>query len=170
MTTVELFPTPLPHPPAPYEEWREYWPDYLSTYDTIRGAERHADEQVGADPSNLGARDDVMFARLAGYLLLEFFNRRATLTEGPCASLVKQIGSSPREFGDSAHDIVFKVGRWHFDHLLRPCTFNHFHALFRPSQFPHRLGILQGVSNTLLTPFAYPLRHVGRYGSGVHEG
>jgi hypothetical protein len=132
ITTVELSVSPLPRPPPPYEEWRKYWTDHLSTYDIILNAERHADEQVQANPSNQEAKDNVMFARVAGYLLIELFNRRVVLSEAPCASLVKQIESTSRE-GGPAHEVVFGVGKWHCDHLLRMCTFDFFPMSFSSS-------------------------------------
>jgi len=52
MTTVLASVSPLSRPPVPYEELREYRPDYLSAYDVILNAERLAKEQVEADPSN----------------------------------------------------------------------------------------------------------------------
>ena len=64
-----------------------------------------------------------MFVRLVGFLLLGLFDRRATLSEGPTASLVEKIESSSRE-GGTVHDVVFEVGKWHWDHLLRTCAFD----------------------------------------------
>jgi len=91
MTTVELFSSSLPAKPAPYDKWREDWPTYLSAYNLVLDAERHANEQLEADPSNLGAKQNRTFARVAGYFLLELFNRSTILSEIPCASLVKQL-------------------------------------------------------------------------------
>jgi len=125
MTTVELSPTPLPSNPPPYDEWKGNWPDYLRAYDMALNAERHAGEQVEADPSNREAKDHLMFARVAGYLLLEFFNRRAVLSEIPCRFLVERL-ISPPQGGDNIHDVVFGVGRWYFDHLLCTSAFSFF--------------------------------------------
>ena len=104
-------------------------------------AERHADGQVQADPSNQGAKDHLMFARVAGYLLLEFFNRRAILSEIPYLSLVKRLVSPPQD-GDTLHDVVFGAGKWYFDHLLCTSTFSFFPTLYWISnslQFGHAL-------------------------------
>ena len=45
-----------------------YRPDYLSVYNFVLDAERHANEQVEANPSSREAKDNLMFARGAGYL------------------------------------------------------------------------------------------------------
>jgi len=75
-----------------HEVWPKHWPNYLNAYNIILNAERHTDEQIQANPSNLETKDHIVFARLAGYLFLEFFNRREILPEGPGASPgVKQI-------------------------------------------------------------------------------
>ena len=81
----------------------------------------HADEHVEANTYLQSG--GVMFVRLVGFLLLELFDRRATLSEGPTASLVEKIESSSRE-GSTVHDVVFEVGKWYWDHLLRTCAFD----------------------------------------------
>ena len=120
MTTVELLATPLPPNPAPYEEWRSDRPDYLRTYDMVLAAERHADDQVKANPSDRRAKDNLISARVAGYLLVELFNRRAILSEGPCISIVKYL--EPRS-GDR-DDLVFGIGGWLRSYFLRLCAFD----------------------------------------------
>ena len=87
--------SPLPRKPAPCDEWRGDRPNHLSVYNTLLNAERHADEQVEADPSNRKAKGNLTFARVAGYLLLELFNRRMTLSEMPCVLPVKRFVSLP---------------------------------------------------------------------------
>jgi hypothetical protein len=72
MTTIELSTTLLPPKPAPSEEWRASRPDYLSMYRLVLGAECHANEQVEANPTREAA-DNLVFARGAGYLLLELY-------------------------------------------------------------------------------------------------
>ena len=142
MATVELFPTTLPLKPSPYDEWKGNWPNCLRAYGTALNAERHADKQLKADPSNQEAKDHLMFARVAGYLL-EFFNRRAILSDIPCETLVKQLISPPQD-GDTLHDVVFGVGRWYFDRLLCTSTFSFFPTSFCISgslQFGHPLTL-----------------------------
>jgi len=80
---------------SPSEEWGKYRRNYLGAYDTTLNAERHANEQVKANPSNRLAKDNVMFARLAGCLFLELHNRRAILSESPCVSLINRCLGNP---------------------------------------------------------------------------
>jgi len=129
MTTIEPSASPLPRKPAQLEDWEMYMPDCPSVYNLVLEAERHANEQIEANPSSREAKDNLMFARVAGYLLPELFNRRAILSEGPCASLAKQLKSPSRE-GGTAHDVVFGVGKWHRDYLLRLCALDFFLASF----------------------------------------
>ena len=161
MTTIAVFPSPLPRKPAPSEEWRIYRPNYLSAYNIILDAEYHAAQQVGTDSSDQEASDNVMFARVAGYLLLELFNRRVILTETPCISLVKQILSPSREFG-TARDVVFAIGSRGRENLLRLCVYDLL-LLHLPSQFFCSPDICQEVSHTLLAPLASFLRHIGEH-------
>ena len=53
-----------------------------------------------ADPSNRWAKDNLIFARVARYILLELFNRRA-ISKGPCALFVKTLRPPSREVGDT---------------------------------------------------------------------
>jgi len=107
---------PLPSKPTTYEIWREDRPQYLSAYNLAFNAEKYATQQAEADPSNnLRAKDNIISARVAGYILVEFFNRRAILTEGPCRYLSIELN---RDDGD-ANDAVFNVGKFHRNHFLR---------------------------------------------------
>ena len=119
MATVELSSSPLP---APHEEWGRYRPNHLSAYTTVLNAERYAGERVQVDSSSRDAKNDLIFARIAGYLLIELYNRRKILSDMPCAALIKQI-LSPSQDGGTVHDTVLQVGKWHFDYLIRTCTF-----------------------------------------------
>ena len=89
MTTVALSPAPLPPKPVPYAEWLEHQRNCLSAYEKAFNAEHRAVLQVEANPIN-EAKQNVVSARVAGYLLVELFNRRAILLEGPCASLLRK--------------------------------------------------------------------------------
>ena len=122
-----LSPAPLPRKPVPFdEEWPKYRPTYFSAYVKAYNAERHAVEQVEANPTNKEAEQNVISARIAGYLLVELFRRRTILSDGPCVSLVKQLISPPREPEDTDHDLVFRIGKWHREYFLRLCTFDFF--------------------------------------------
>ena len=70
-------------------------PDYL--YDTVSNPELHADEQVKADPSNRKAKNNLVSARVVGYLFVELFDRRTILSEGP--SIVKQLEPESQDRG-----------------------------------------------------------------------
>ena len=130
MATVKFPPSPLPLNPAPYDEWREHRPGYLSVYDIMLNAERYANEQVEAGLSNREAKDNVMFARVAGYLLIELFNRRAALeSEEPCAKLARDVESGSQA-GGTAHDVVYEVGKRYYNSFLLLCTFG-----FSPTPF-----------------------------------
>jgi len=152
MTTIEFSPSPLPRKPAPYEEWREDWRNYLSVYDIVLNAERYAVQLVEANSSDRNAKENTTFARVAGYLLVELYNRRTILSEEPCISLVKQLISPSREPGD-VHDVVFKVGERLRNHLVRLCASDFFPASFsisvslqfgqRPRGTPHLLYTLR---------------------------
>jgi len=52
----------------------------LRAYDIVLDAEPHAGERAKANLSNQEAKDNIVFTRLAGYLL-GLFNQRAVLTE-----------------------------------------------------------------------------------------
>jgi len=120
VATVELLATPLPPNPGPYEEWRSDRPDYLRTYDMVFAAERHADEQVKANPSDRKAKDNLTSARVAGYLLVELFNRHTILSEGPCVSIVKHL--EPKS-GDK-NDLVFRIDEGLCGYFIPLCALN----------------------------------------------
>jgi hypothetical protein len=75
------------------------------------------------------------FARVAGYLLLELYDRRMTLSDEPASSLVSQLLSRSEE-GKCGHDVVFEVGKWHHDYLLRRCASDLFSMPFGVSVSP----------------------------------
>ena len=137
MSTVQLSPSPLPR--------RMNKDASKVAYDIVLDAESYANNQLEASQEELNqatkagrgaakkaileAKENLIFARVAGYLLIELFIRRGVLTNRPYQSLVKQLTSPPRN-GGTAHDVVIQVGKWHFDHLLRMCTFG---LPFKPS-------------------------------------
>ena len=112
MSLVELQALPLPREPPKYEEWQEDW---LSAYNLTFNAERYATQN-----------HDIISARVAGYFLIELFNRRAFITTEPCDRLSKRLQSEGREPGMSANDVVFQVGKLYRDRLIRLCAFNFF--------------------------------------------
>ena len=165
MTTIELPPSPLPRRPPQYEVWREIQPNFVGAYDAVLNAERHANEQTMIGPE---AKDNLISARVAGYLLLELYNRRTTLADRPSSSLVKSI-VSPSQDGGGSVDVVFAVGKFYRNILLRMCAF----GFFLPgsaSQSPCSPYGQHEVSQTHFTPFAPLLCHVAGYYQGLHDG
>ena len=158
MAVVELESSRLPLEPPAYVFWRENRPKYSKAYDRTLRAEFHAAEQAEVDPTNQDAQDNVNSARIAGYLLLELFDRRTTLGEGPCKALRKSILSEVREPAEDEHDVVFSVGRWYHDHLMRLCTlcfFPSFLSFSNPLQsYPLPRGTLNPTSR--VCPFPPP--------------
>ena len=118
MTTIILSASPLPRELAQSEALDAYSLYYLSAYNLVLDAELDADE-----------KDNLISVRVAGYLLLELFNRRGVLSEGPCASFVEQL-NSPSRVGKSGIQVVFELGEYYRNYLLRLCGFNFFPALF----------------------------------------
>ena len=129
MTIIESSPSPLPREPAQSEALGAYNPDYLNAYNLVLDAECHVGKQVRDHPSNQQTKDNLISARVAGYLLLELFNRRGVLSEGPCASFVEQL-NSPSRAGKSGIHVVFELGEYYRNYLLRLCGFDFFPALF----------------------------------------
>jgi hypothetical protein len=152
ITAAGLSVSPLPRPPPPYDDWVLNSPNYITAYNTILNAERHAVTQ--AAPFNKKARQNVMFARLAGYLLLELFYRRGILTEGPCRSIATQINKPSR--GNSTDlEVVFEVGEWQYKYFIRMCAFDLFPTSFGTSvslQFEQLQQVIRHPPLTLHAP------------------
>ena len=69
MASVDLKPLTLPSEHVTYGIWQKDWPQYLSAYKLAFDAEEYATQQ--ADPAK---KNNIMFARVAGFLLVELFN------------------------------------------------------------------------------------------------
>jgi len=89
-------------------------PYRFSAYRMILQAEQYAVQQQ--------AEEDIISARVVGYLLLELDAQPSTFGDGPCASIVKQVTSPPQDAGDNEHNVVFNVGKLYRDKLIRMCT------------------------------------------------
>jgi hypothetical protein len=123
MSLVELPEFPLPREPPKYEEWKKDWPQYLGAYNLAFNAERDATEN-----------DDIISARVAGYLLVELFNWSNILTMCPCDQLSNELQSKSQEPGGSVNDVVFKIGKMYRDRFIRLCAFLFFlHTSFNLS-------------------------------------
>ena len=111
-----ITPSPLPALDSPrIKNLRLDDGPYRRGYDMIPRAERHATER--------NAGEDIMSARVAGYLLLEF-DTWPGLFGAACASIVKQVTSPPQGLKKNQHDVVFEVGKLYRDKLLRLCAFD----------------------------------------------
>ena len=91
--------------------------DLLHAYGIIIRAERFAIRQQW--------QENVISARVAGYLLLEFDARSEILGEQPCASIVEEVTSQHQVSGQKERDVVFEVGRQYRNKLLRACAFDY---------------------------------------------
>ena len=138
MEALDLYPSRLPLIPAAYSFWCENCPKYSRAYDLTLRAELRAAEQAKADPTSQNAQDNMVFTRVAGYLLIELFDRRTTLGEEPCEALQKSLLPEVCEPAEDEDDIVFGVGRWCCYQFLQLCTLDF---------FPHHL-----VSQILCSP------------------
>src|ERR1700761_8561025 len=124
MTSANLKPLPLPSQPETYDIWQRDRPQYLSAYNLAFDAEVYATQKA-----DLPRKNNIMFARVAGFLLIELFNRRAILTEGPCESLSNALQYDDQECG-STNDVVFKIGEFYCNHFLRVCASRFFRTSF----------------------------------------
>ena len=76
MSAVKLEPTCLPLEPPAYETCNIDRDAYLSAYERVLLAEHQAIKQVEDNPTDKTAQDDTIPARVAGYLLIEFWERK----------------------------------------------------------------------------------------------
>ena len=90
----------------------------LSAYNMILQAERDAVERQ--------AEGDIVSARVAGNLLLEFYAQSAHFGSKACASVVMQVTSLPQDPSGDEHRVIFEVGRLFRDKFLRLCAFDQF--------------------------------------------
>ena len=91
--------------------------DLSTIYDMIFRAERHAVQQE--------AEENIMTARVTGYLLLELHAQAGIFGDAPYTSLVNLIISPPRSTGGNEHDVVYHVGKFCCATLIRLCMFDY---------------------------------------------
>lgn len=108
--------------------WQKDWPQLLYAYHLACNAEGYATQQALSDSSKQ-AKDDILYARVFGYLLVELFNWRAILTEGPFNQLLMELQLEDRGDGNYK-SAVFHIGKLYHDCLLRSCVFHFFHISF----------------------------------------
>ena len=152
MASANLKPLSLPPKPTTYDIWQKGRPQYLSAYKRAFDAEVYATQQAG--PTK---KKNIMFARVAGFILVELFNRQGILTEGPCEHLSKELLSDDRE-GGTPNDVVFKIGDFYCNHFIRVCASHFFRTLFGisislqfgqpPLRTPHPPCILLALPST----------------------
>ena len=112
VVVVMLGPEPLPRTPQCYTDWKEADPEYSRAYDLVLEAQQYAQAEDN---------DKIVPTRVVGYLLIELFDRRQTLTMAPYRCVVKEISSVS---GEGHFDPIFEVGKRYRDRFLRPlCAF-----------------------------------------------
>ncbi|KAI9567170.1 hypothetical protein HD554DRAFT_2220399 [Boletus coccyginus] len=111
-TTITASPLPVLDSPRIQELRLRESPGRYSAYDKILQAEQRA---VGQEQ----AREDVMSARIVGYLLLEFHAQQDTLGDIPCDTLVKWVTSKPKDGAHDEHDVILNTGRLIRDKFIR---------------------------------------------------
>ena len=118
-TTITTSPLPVLDSPQIQELRLSEKPSRYNAYNRILRAEQHAVQQR--------AKEDIVSARVAGYLLLEFHAQSDILGDRPCTSLVSLVVLPPPESADTGgneHDVVFGVGKLCRDKLIRLCAFD----------------------------------------------
>ena len=95
------------------------FPHRLSAYRMILRAEQLAIKEQ--------AKEDIISARIIGYLLLEFHAQYRIFGGKPCTELVRWA-TSPSRNPDrpEQHHVIFDVGKLCRDKLLRACAFSRF--------------------------------------------
>jgi len=119
MTTVTPS-SPLPALDSPRIEklrLREI-PTRHSAYGMILRAEQDAVKRQ--------AGEDIICARVAGYLLLEFHAQSRFFGDRACASIVMQLTSLPQDASGDENSVIFEVGRLLRDKFIRLCAFDRF--------------------------------------------
>ena len=106
---------PLPRTPQCYMDWKEADLEYSRAYDLVLEAQQYAQAEDN---------DKIVPTRVVGYLLIELFDRRQTLTMTPYRCVVKEVTSEARVSGEGHFDPIFEVGKRYRDRFLRPlCAF-----------------------------------------------
>lgn len=111
--------SPLPLNPFNDPTWLS---EYFPAYEVVLNAESHADDLFKANPRGRGEKENLAYARLTGFLLIELFDKRKVLLVDPCTALALAIATPPRD-GGSVHDLVFSLGKLYCNHFIRTCAF-----------------------------------------------
>ena len=128
-TTIEP-PRQLPLQPFSNQDWSEYG----HAYDIVLNAECHAMKLPDAIPPVQRENNNLIFARVTGFLLIELFDKRAILSVEPCRALAFMIVSPPLA-GTTTNDLVVGLGRRYYDLYIRACAFSSSPTSFSISGF-----------------------------------
>ena len=154
---VMLTASPLPTVGSP--QFRESGLGELTNAVSVYRRILEAEAQAVQD----GADENVISARVIGYLLLELYARCPTLGIQACSKVIQEVISLSQDSEHDEHDVIFMVGERHRDHLIRGCRLDYLSVLFNISVVSSQ-DTRQAVHPSFLTPFASFLRQVNRPG------
>ena len=80
--------------------------------------------------SRANSEEKLRFARVVGYLLLQFYYRQSTFGSRPLEQLIDEVMSKPQCGGAGGYDFIYKLGESYQNDLLRGCAFCYFPILF----------------------------------------
>jgi len=132
---------------------------FADAYHIVLDAEHHAEKQLLINSIGQKEKDNLIFARVTGFLLIELFDNRKILSVTPCVTLALEITAPPLT-GSTPHELVFGLGKRHIDCFIRPCEFGSSPTSFSIS-FSCRSDMRQAVANSTYTRFASRLRQHG---------
>jgi len=98
-------------------------------------AKDHAKNQLASFPSSQKEKDNLMFTRVTGFLLIKFFEKYTILSPQPCTSLTFKNLSPLNKNTIPTSDQVFKFGKWYNNYFTHMCAFDSSPMLFRISVF-----------------------------------
>lgn len=94
--------TELPKPDSVLNE--EYNISAKSVYQSVYNAQSSAKN-----------KEDLVYSRIVGYLILYPFNLTARQV------VINEIATGHHEYGDSTSIKVYELGKMYLEHLIRPC-------------------------------------------------
>ena len=106
--------TVSPLPKSPQLSHSCGFPDAVKAYSKILEAEAQATRNEESD--------NIMFARIAGFLILELSAQCQTFGTQPCSKVVQDVLSPSQDPVNGGNDSVFGVGKYYLHHLICGCT------------------------------------------------
>jgi len=92
-------------------------PNAVAAYEKVLKAEAQAVQD--------GTNQDLVHARVAGYLVLELYAIRDVLGDQPFTTVINDIVRSSQDCeGKGDHSVVYGVGKKYLDNLVRPGELN----------------------------------------------